>query len=152
MLALRSASMQYFSGRPVALQGKQRVGISGGDGGEGTKETAEAGLKNLGICIPEPGPTTHSPNTSLSRLQHPAKEFPREPTKEVPVLEHLQEPPSEGNSPCEPGVGQEPLPTPLSPSLPSPNPEPSGLPPWGRGEQWGRKGPQCTSAPRAFSS
>ena len=39
MLALRSASMQYFSGRPVALQGKQRVGISGGDGGEGTKET-----------------------------------------------------------------------------------------------------------------
>ena len=49
MLALRSASMQYFSGRPVALQGKQRVGISGGDGGEGTKETAEAGLKNLGI-------------------------------------------------------------------------------------------------------
>ena len=63
------------------------------------EETAEAGLKNLGTCIPEPGPTTHSPNTSLSRLQHPAKEFPREPTKEVPVSEHSAGTPFRGQQP-----------------------------------------------------
>lgn len=32
MLALRSASMQYFSGRPVALQGRHRVGVGVGVG------------------------------------------------------------------------------------------------------------------------
>lgn len=87
MLALRSASMQYFSGRPVALQGKNRAGVRGRVGPERRQQEAGSGqrLQKPGACSPSPASTIHPANTFPSRLQHPAKECPE--SQDVPVPE-----------------------------------------------------------------
>lgn len=58
MLALRSASTQYFSGRPVALQWRHKAGVRWGVHPERTQQEAgpEWGLWKLGVCTPRPMP------------------------------------------------------------------------------------------------
>lgn len=41
-------------------------------------------LQNQGTCTPNPDPAIHPPDTFLSRLQHPAKEFPKSQDDSVP--------------------------------------------------------------------